>query len=142
MRVASAQWTPTPEEMAAFFPPVEPGLAPTGSRVLVQLKQPGRLIGRGFLFKSQEQLDRERINAQVALIRAMGPLAYHNRSTLAPWPEGEWCKPGDIVLVPRFGRDEGWSVRIPDQPDPVEFKLFDDTSMLGHLLRNPEDIWG
>jgi hypothetical protein len=136
------RWSPTEEERDLFFPDADPGMEPTGSRVLVQLKAPGRVIGNGFLYKSQETIDRERENTQVALVRAMGPLAFHNRSTLEPWPEGQWCRAGDIVIVPRFGRSERWLVRLGGDREPVEFCLYDDTAIVGHLLRNPADTWG
>jgi len=135
-------WIPNEVEMEALFPAVDPGMKPTGSRVLVQLKAPGRLIGRGFLIKPQQQIDRERENTQVAIVRGMGPLAFHNRATLEPWPEGQWAKPGDVVLVPRFGQSERWMVKTGDDREPVEFRLYDDISVVGHVTRNPEDIWG
>jgi hypothetical protein len=135
------QWAPSEDEAALLFPQVDPGLSPFGSRVLVQLKVPKKKIGS--LIVPEQQRDATRDNTQIAVIRAMGPLAFHNRTTLEPWPEGQWCHPGDIVLVPRFGQCERWQIINPEDGEPVEFRLYDDVGILGVCTRHPnETSWG
>jgi len=114
-----AKWRPSAHERDVLFPDIDPGLVPFGSRVLVQIKVPKR----------------------IALIRAMGPLAFHNRASLQAWPEGRWCATGDVVLVPRFGQNERW--QITHDGEPIEFRLYDDVAMLGFVTTHPNDTsWG
>lgn len=134
-----ATWRPTAQERDVLFPAIDPGLAPFGSRVLVQIKVPKRMVGS--LILPEQRRDTDRDNTQIALIRAMGPLAFHNRASLAAWPEGRWCATGDVVLVPRFGQNERW--QITHEGEPVEFRLYDDVAMLGFVTAHPNDTsWG
>jgi co-chaperonin GroES (HSP10) len=141
------RWSPTDEERSTLFPDVEPGLDPFGSRVIVQIKVPRKVLGKGIILPETVREVR-RDGTQIALIRGMGPLAFHDRKTLEPWPEGQWCKPGDVVLVPRFGQCERWQVPLKDESgdtEMIEFRLYDDVAILGRLKINPSTTdtnWG
>lgn len=129
-------YQPTQIQMEKWFPEVDPGMLPFGSRVLVQLKKPGK-VTRGGIVLPEDTVEAEQDNTQVALVRATGPLAYRKRDNLAEWPEKMWCKPGTIVRVPRFGQHE--RLIFPDKDgEPVEFRLYDDFQMLGVVTSDPD----
>lgn len=129
-------YRPTAQQMLNWFPVVDPGMEPFGSRVLVQLKK-ARKKTLGGIELSEDTIDAERDNTQVALVRAIGPLAYRKRDTLAEWPEKLWCLPGSIVRVPRYGQHERFL--FPDaQGDMIEFRLYDDFQMLGRVTSDPD----
>ncbi len=111
------------------WPKADPNLVPFGSLVLVQLRVAKKKT-KGGLFLPEEVRDTEQWNTQVAKVIAIGPLAFHNRSTGAPWPEGAWAYPGDYVRVPKYGGD-AWSVL--HDGDEVVFKLFKDLDLSGSV---------
>tara|TARA_R110000868_G_scaffold340768_2_gene601488 strand:- start:30 stop:476 length:447 start_codon:yes stop_codon:yes gene_type:complete len=129
-------YEPTGVQIEKWFPVVDPGMAPFGSRVLVQMKKVGK-VTRGGILLSEDTQDAEQDNTQIALVRAIGPLSYRKRDNLAEWPESMWCKPGSIVRVPRFGQHERFV--FPDAEGyPVEFRLYDDFQMLGLITSDPD----
>lgn len=111
------------------FPEIDPGVEPLGQRVLVQLRKPMTKT-RGNIILPEVVQDTETWNTQVALVRAVGPVAFHNRNTLEPWKEGDWVKPGDYVRVPKYGGDR-WTVT--DGGVEIVFILFDDLNLLGRV---------
>lgn len=48
----------------------------------------------------------------------MGNLAYRDRTTFEPWPEGQWCEVGDWVRIPQYGGDR---VEILVGPDKSKY---------------------
>jgi hypothetical protein len=68
----------------------------------------------------------------------MGPIAFKNRETAEPWPEGTWVKVGDFVRVPRWGGDR---VEVPfnGKEDPVVFVVFNDHELITRITGNPLD---
>ena len=118
------------------FPEVDPQLKPLGSTVLVQIKQPAKKTRSGIHLPSAET-SAERDNTQLAKVIAMGPLAFHNRATMAPWPEGQWVKEGDFVRVPRYGGDRYYMPNPHDKDTPALFVLFDDLNMKGLITGDP-----
>jgi co-chaperonin GroES (HSP10) len=117
------------------FPKADPGLMPLGARVLVQLKAPKRKSKGGIALVSETQ-ETEQWNTQVGRVIALGPVAFHNRDTLAPWPEGRWCQAGDFVRVPKYGGDR-WQVRLPDSEEVALFCLFKDLDIIGQITGDP-----
>ena len=91
------------------FPTADPGAIPFGNRVLVQIRTPKKK-SRGGIELIPEAVETELWNTQVARVVTLGPVAFRNRDTLEPWPEGDWCKPGDFVRVPKYGGDR-WNER-------------------------------
>lgn len=118
------------------FPPVEPGVTPFGSRVLVQIRAPKKKTAGGIILTTDTQ-DTEMWNTQVAKVVAVGALAFKNRNTQEPWPEGSWCEPGDFVRVPKYGGDK-WSVKHGDDDDAeILFVIFNDLDLIGKVSGDP-----
>jgi co-chaperonin GroES (HSP10) len=113
---------------------VHPGIQPFGSRVLVQIRTPRR-VSRGGIILSAETQDTEKWNTQVAKVISVGPLAFKNRDTQKTWPEGEWCKPGDFVRVPKYGGDR-WEVPV-NKNDSAMFVIFNDLDIIGRVVGDP-----
>lgn len=118
------------------FPIVDPGLKPLGSTVLVQIKQPVKKTKSGIHISSGE-VTAERDNTQVAKVIGMGPLAFKNRNTQQPWPEGAWVSVGDFVRVPRYGGDRYYMPNPLDKETPALFVIFDDLNMKGLITGDP-----
>lgn len=119
---------------AEAFPDVHPGIQPFGSRVLVQIRTP-RKVTRGGIILSSETQDTEKWNTQVAKVISVGPLAFKNRNTQEAWPEGDWCKAGDFVRVPKYGGDR-WEVPV-NKNDSAMFVIFNDLDVIGQVTGDP-----
>lgn len=115
------------------FPPVDPGVEPFGSRVIVQIRTAKSKTAGGIILPEDTQ-ETERWNTQVAKVIAVGSLAFHNRNTMQPWPEGSWCKVGDFVRAPKYGGDR-WSVEADGKE--VLFVMFNDLDLLGRITGDP-----
>lgn len=115
------------------FPAIEPGIQPLGSRVIVQMKRP-KSRTKGGIILVDDVKDTEKWNTQVAKVVSCGPLAFHNRNTMTPWPEGAWVQPGDFVRVPKYGGDR-WAVTHKDDSGEEEiiFVIFDDLNLIGKV---------
>lgn len=122
------------------FPLVNPGIAPFGSRVLVQIRTPGVRSKGGLIFTSEVQ-EVELWNTQTAMVRAIGPLAFKNRGTLEAWPEGNWVKEGMFVRIPKYNQDKWWVEFRRDKDtkivDKALFMLINDLDLLGEKTGNP-----
>lgn len=123
--------------LAEAFPDVAPGVQPFGSRVLVQIRTP-RKVTRGGIILSSDTQDTEKWNTQVAKVISVGPLAFKNRNTQESWPEGEWCKQGDFVRVPKYGGDR-WEVVI-SRDESAMFVIFNDLDIIGQVTGDPLTI--
>lgn len=123
--------------LAEAFPAVNAGVRPFGSRILVQIRTP-RKISRGGIHLSSETQDTEKWNTQVAKVISLGPVVFRNRTTLALWPEGEWCTMGQFVRVPKYGGDR-WEVPISKDASAM-FVIFNDLDILGEFIVDPLSI--
>jgi co-chaperonin GroES (HSP10) len=119
------------------FPAADPGVQPFGSRVLVQIRNPKRKTAGGIILTSGTQ-ETEHDNTQVAKVIAIGPLAYKNRNTLEPWPEGKWCAEGCFVRVPKYGGDR-WNIDLGND-NLARFVIFNDLDIVGGITTDPRDI--
>lgn len=129
----------TSSEIDHAFPEVDFGIKPLGSRVLVQIRRPVEKTKGGIILSNYTK-EAEQDNTQVAKVIAVGPLAYHNRDTMQPWPEGAWCKVGDIVFVPKYAGAR-YRRAIPGKPEEkVEFVLFNDLDMQGLIDSDPASV--
>lgn len=126
----------TEEELAAAFPDVSPGVAPFGSRLVVQIRSVKNKTKGGIILTADSQ-ESEKWNTQVAKVRRAGPLAFHNRDTMETWPEGAWCKEGDYVRVPKYLQDR-WEVANGDSS--VLFMIVNDSDILAKLECNPLEV--
>lgn len=134
----------TPEQIAEAFPPVDPCHKPYGSRVIVQIRSPKTTTGRIQL--PDDAIESEKWNTQIGVVRATGPGAFRNRGTGELWPEGEWCKIGDFVRIPKFNQDR-WEVAYEADHDApalgyekkrlVLFVCVNDLDVLSGVTGNP-----
>ena len=116
------------------FPAIDPGVQPFGSRILCQIRLAKTKTAGGIILTGDTK-DTETWNTQVAKVVSVGDLAFKNRNTQAPWPEGSWCGVGDFVRVPKYGGDK-WTVRI-DEDQEVIFVIFNDLDLVGKITGDP-----
>jgi co-chaperonin GroES (HSP10) len=116
------------------FPPIDAGVKPFGSRVLCQIRLAKRKTKGGIILTGDTK-DTETWNTQVAKVVAVGDLAFKNRNTQEPWPEGSWAKPGDFVRVPKYGGDK-WTVKIDDDQEII-FVILNDLDLIGKVTGDP-----
>ena len=117
------------------FPPCDPGVAPFGSRVLVQIRSPKKKTKGGIILTSETR-ETDAWNTQIGKVIAVGDLAFKNRTTMEPWPEGGWCEPGDFVRVPKYGGDR-WTVKTTDGEDEALLVIFNDLDLIGKVTGDP-----
>jgi co-chaperonin GroES (HSP10) len=117
------------------FPACDPGVQPFGSRVLVQIRTPKRKTKGGIILTSETR-ETDAWNTQIAKVIAVGALAFKNRTTMAPWPEGGWCAVGDFVRVPKYGGDR-WTVKTTDGEDEALLVIFNDLDLVGKVTGDP-----
>ena len=115
------------------FPICEPGVEPFGSRVLVQVRTPKRKT-KGGVILIDETRDTEQWNTQVARVIAVGPLAFKNRNTMQPWPEGDWVTKGSFVRAPKYGGDR---FSVPHDGDEIIFVVINDLDLVGIVTGDP-----
>lgn len=120
--------------IAEAFPEVDSGVQPFGSRVLVQIRTPKQTSAGGIILH-HETKDTEKWNTQVAKVISLGSLAFKNRNTMEPWPEGQWCQLGEYVRVPKYGGDR-WEVSLPDGGSAL-FVIFNDLDVIGAVKGDP-----
>lgn len=120
------------------FPPVAPNEKPFGDRVLVQVRLAKKTTAGGIIIPGEAQ-ETEQWNTQVGKVLAIGPAAFKNLDTLEPWPEGDWCKVGDFVRVPKWGGDR-FQVNVPGTKDFVTFVQFKSTDLISLHTGNPLDV--
>lgn len=116
------------------FPKADPGLEPFGSNVLVQMRTPLTKT-KGGIIVPDEARETDQWNTQVAKLISIGPVSFHNRDTMALWPEGAWAKPGEYVRVPKYGGDRWW-VESEGADKKSLFVIFNDLDIIGRV---PED---
>lgn len=107
------------DSMEEAFPNVDPGEEPLGSLVMLMIRQPKTKAGSIIL--DTETRKTEYYNTQVAKVIAFGPLAFHNRNTAEPWPEGAWCEIGEFVRIPKYVGD-----RFTVAYNRKDFEVIDD----------------
>jgi co-chaperonin GroES (HSP10) len=122
-------------EIAEAFPQVEPGAIPYGSRVLFQFRTPKKMTTGGIIL-TDDIVDTEKWNTQVAKVVAVGPLAFKSRDKQTPWPEGAWAEPGEFVRVAKYGGDR-WEVPIEGRKDQAVFAIFNDLDLIAKVTSNP-----
>lgn len=119
------------------FPKINALIHPSGSRVIVQMRVPKKKTASG-LWLDPSTRDTEYWTTQVGKVVAVGPVAFCDRKTLEPWPEGAWCQPGDYVRVPRYGGDK-WTVPAEGFEDEVLVATFNDLEIVGVVPGGWED---
>jgi len=122
------------DALAEAFPTVDAGIQPFGSRVLIQIRTPKKISKGGIILDFGSQ-DTEKWNTQVGKVVAAGPLAFCNRNTMEPWPEGSWCENGDYVRVAKYGGDR-WEVPMGNGENAM-FVIFNDLDIIGRVTGDP-----
>lgn len=120
--------------MELQFPQVEPGVIPLGTRVLVQIRVPKRMVGS--IIIPEDIRDTEQDNTTVAKVLGFGPAAFRKRTDLVAWPEGLWVEVGDFVMVPRYA-GQRWKVKSPQTKDEVELAMFEDLNLIAKVTGDP-----
>lgn len=110
---------PDPRSEEEVFPNIDPEVEVLGDRVLVQLRRVKTMTNSGFYIPDETQ-QTLKFNETVAKVVQIGPLAYKNPDTLEPWPEGPWCKVGDIVRTIKYGGDR-FVIDAGDGESPIIF---------------------
>lgn len=128
----------TYETLDDAFPTCDPGFAPYGSRVLVQVRSPKTKTAGGIQL-TEEVKETELWNTQVAKVIGVGPVAFKNRSTLVPWPEGAWCEVGAFVRIPKYAGDKS-IIKASDGVTDVLLIAFNDLDLLGGYHCDPTTI--
>jgi co-chaperonin GroES (HSP10) len=126
-------------ELNWAFPVVDPGAKPLGGRILVQLRRTRQKTTGAGIILVEETKETEKWNNMVAKVLMIGPLAFKNRDTMQPWPEGSWCEVGDYIRVPKWGGDR-WEVRVPgedDLEDPALFMVLNDHEVIATVTGDP-----
>lgn len=126
------------QSLAEAFPLVEPGIAPLGGRVLVQLRRVANTTKSGIVLV-EETKETVKWNNQVARVIALGPLAFRNRETRELWPEGAWIEVGDYIRVPRWNGDRH-EVPVKDSNVPVTFVVFNDHEIIAKVTGDPLNV--
>lgn len=130
---------PDPQEMLWAFPSVNPGMDPFGGRVIIQLRRIKKKATSAGIILVEETKETEKWQNMIGKVVAVGPLAFKNKDTMAPWPEGTWAQVGDFVRVPKWGGDR-WEIRVPgedDIEDPVLFMTLNDHELISKVTANP-----
>ena len=122
------------DAMREAFPEANPGIVPFGSRVLVQIRTPKTKTASGIIIDNGSR-DTEKWNTQVARVVSVGALAFKNRNTMDPWPEGSWRGPGDYVRVPKYGGDR-WEVPLANGESAL-FVIFNDLDIIIQVTGDP-----
>jgi co-chaperonin GroES (HSP10) len=137
------------EKLLKAFPDVDPEIKPFGSRIVVQLRCP-KTVTDGGIELSLETIETEMWNTQIGKVRSIGPVAFRNRATLEPWPEGDWASVGDYVRIPKFNQDK-WFMEFEDTAKDfagrtikckgyILFMLINDLDLLGKKIGNPLNV--
>jgi len=126
------------ESLEWYFPEIEPGRTPFGARVIVQLRRTKRKSKGGIILASETK-ETDKWNDQVAKVVGIGSLAFCNRETKEPWPEGVWAKIGDFVSVPRWGGDR-WEKNIEGEEEKVTFAVFNDHELISLITEDPRNV--
>lgn len=126
-------------ELAWAFPSVDPGAAPLGGRILVQLRRSKKKTSNAGIILIEETKEAEKWQNMVAKVLAIGPIAFKHRDTMQPWPEGTWVEIGDYIRVPKWGGDR-WEVQVPEEDEleePALFMVLNDHEVIAKLTGDP-----
>lgn len=124
------------------FPAIDPLMAPYGARVLVQLRAVKEKVTSAGLYIPEETKETEKWNTMIGKVIAVGPLAFCNRETQQPWPEGAWAQVGEYVRVPKWGGDR-WEIDFEDEhgaKGKALFTFFNDHELIGKVTGDPREI--
>lgn len=133
-----APHVPAAGSLDEAFPAVDPNFEPFGQYVLLQVRLAKQRVSKDSkILLVEDTRATIQANTQVAKVISYGPLAYKNRTTMQPWPEGNWAEAGDFVRVPKHTGDR-WEIRHGE--DVVTFVLLKDLELSGRIPRPLEAV--
>jgi len=130
------------QTLAEAFPVVDPLMAPYGARVLIQLRAVKEKVTSAGIYIPEDTKETEKWNTMIGKVIALGSLAFCDRETMKPWPEGTWAAVGDFVRVPKWGGDR-WEVDFTDAQGVngrALFTFFNDHELIGKVTGDPRAI--
>jgi len=130
------------QTIAEAFPILDPLMSPYGARILVQLRAVKEKVTSAGIYIPEETKETEKWNTMIGKVIDIGPIAFRNRETNEPWPEGAWAKVGDFVRVPKWGGDR-WEIEFEDEKGAkgcALFTFFNDHELIGKVTGDPRDI--
>lgn len=132
--------------ISEFFPEVDPSGTPLGPRVLIQLRTV-KTKSKGGIILTSETREFNKGVTTLGKVVAVGALAFRNRETKEPWPEGVWAAPGDLVLVRQWdghrfqrpipGSDGEEAVFVIMEDSQLQYRVNPDSDQLSKFF---EDI--
>ena len=136
--LSGSEGVPDEQELKWAFPDVSPGQKPFGGRVVVQLRRIKKTTASKIILVAETK-ETEKWQNMIGKVVEIGPLAFKNRDTMQPWPEGSWASVGDYVRVPKWGGDR-WEREVPNEEgneDPVLFMTINDHELIAKVTDDP-----
>jgi len=136
--ISGVEGVPDEQELKWAFPDVSPGQKPFGGRVVVQLRRIKKTTASKIILVAETK-ETEKWQNMIGRVVEIGPLAFKNRDTMQPWPEGSWASVGDYVRVPKWGGDR-WEREVPNEDgneDPVLFMTINDHELIAKVTDDP-----
>jgi co-chaperonin GroES (HSP10) len=136
--ISGSEGVPDEQELKWAFPDVSPGQKPFGGRVVVQLRRIKKTTASKIILVAETK-ETEKWQNMIGKVVEIGPLAFKNRDTMQPWPEGSWASVGDYVRVPKWGGDR-WEREVPNEDgneDPVLFMTINDHELIAKVTDDP-----
>ena len=90
-------------DLAGAFPAVDPGAAPLGARVLIQLRMAKKKVTASGIILAQETRDTEKAQNPVGKVVGIGPLAFKSATRWSRGPRGRGVRL-EITSACRNGR--------------------------------------
>jgi co-chaperonin GroES (HSP10) len=136
--ISGSEGVPDEQELKWAFPDVSAGQKPFGGRVVVQLRRIKKTTASKIILVAETK-ETEKWQNMIGRVVEVGPLAFKNRDTMNPWPEGSWAQVGDYVRVPKWGGDR-WEREVPNEEgneDPVLFMTINDHELIAKVTDDP-----
>ena len=136
--ISGSEGVPDEQELKWAFPEVSAGQKPFGGRVVVQLRRIKKTTASKIILVAETK-ETEKWQNMIGRVVEVGPLAFKNRDTMNPWPEGSWAQVGDYVRVPKWGGDR-WEREVPNEEgneDPVLFMTINDHELIAKVTDDP-----
>lgn len=94
-------------------------------------------MSSGGIALTEDTQDFEQGQTSIGKVISMGPLAFRDRDTMEPWPEGVWASIGDFIRVPRHGGDK-WDIKFGDGVDDyARFSIIRDREVIALITADP-----
>jgi co-chaperonin GroES (HSP10) len=120
------------------FPDVDCRHIPLHNTLIVQYPR-SSVKSKGGLLLVEDTRATNQANVQVVKVISIGPVAFKNRETLEPWPEGAWCQVGDFVRVGKYTPDR-WNIPLGPDEGVVMFGLIEDLNIRAKIIGNPLSV--